>query len=163
MMWLCASDSRTDTTPWPGRPNPSTNRMLVPAFSKEREVPMALKPSTAKITEFETTFDAAPVAGPEGEVIWADVRIDYLLSGLFPRVTIRGPIPWSPNDTVDQRRSKALRCARELIDHACRASGIGPQETDLDSMSISGGIETAPSVLEGAMQELGLAAPTTRP
>ena len=125
---------------------------------------MALKPSTAKITEFETTFDAAPVAGPEGEVIWADVRIDYLLSGLIPRVTIRVPVPWNPNDTVDQRRSKALRCARELIEHACHASGVGPQEPGQDSMSISDRIESVtPPILEGAMQELGLATPTTRP
>jgi hypothetical protein len=43
---------------------------------------MALKPSLAKITDFETSFDAVPVASVEGEVIWADVRIDYLLSGL---------------------------------------------------------------------------------
>lgn len=125
---------------------------------------MALEPSTAKITDFETTFDAAPVAGPKGEIVWADVAIDYVLSGLFPRVIIRVPVPWRPNDTVDQRRSMALRCARELIDHACRASGIGTQEPDQDSMSIYDRIESmTPPVLEGAMQELGLATPTPRP
>lgn len=125
---------------------------------------MVPKPSTAKITDFETTFDVAPVSGPDGEVIWADVRIDYILSGLFPRVTIRVPVPWSPHETIDQRRSKALRCARELIDHACRASGVGPQEPEAADTTMSHLIDSvAPPVLEGMAQELGLAAPTTRP
>ena len=74
---------------------------------------MALKPSTAKITDFETSFDAVPVASEEGEVIWADVRIDYILSGLTPTVTIRVPIPWTESDTPEERKSKALRCARQ--------------------------------------------------
>jgi hypothetical protein len=39
------------------------------------------KPAAPKITDFETTFDAVPVAAGDGEVIWADVRIDYLLAG----------------------------------------------------------------------------------
>lgn len=77
-----------------------------------------LKPSSTKITDFETTFDAAPVFTPEGEIIWADVRIDYILSQLTPRVTIRVPVPWNPNETLDQRRAKALRYAREA-DRSC--------------------------------------------
>lgn len=131
---------------------------------KEREVPMAFKPSAAKITDFETTFDVAPVTGLDGEVLWADVRIDYILSGFFPRVTIRVPIPWLPYETTDQRRSKALRCARELIDHACRASGIGPQVPEAADTTMTDLIESAmPSIVEGVSQELGLSAPTTWP
>lgn len=124
---------------------------------------MPPKPSNAKITDFETTFDATPVPGPDGEVIWADVRIDYILSGLFPRVTIRVPVPWSPYETIDQRRSKALRCARELIDHACKASGV-PQEPDTSDTAAADVLESVtPPILEGVAQELGLAAPTTKP
>lgn len=124
---------------------------------------MPLKPSTAKITEFETTFDANPVTGPDGDVIWADVRIDYILSGLFPRVTIRVPVPWNANETIDQRRAKALRCARDLIDHACRASGVGPQESEQPATTSDAIGESRSSVLDGLSQELGLAAPTAQP
>lgn len=85
---------------------------------------MPIKPSAAKITDFETSFDAAPVTTAEGEVIWADVRIDYILAGLTPSVTIRNPVPWREGDTPEARKSMALRCARELIDHACIAAGI---------------------------------------
>ena len=101
---------------------------LFRVFRATGDCAMALKPSTAKITDFETSFDAVPVASAEGEVIWADVRIDYILAGLAPTVTIRVPVPWSERDTPDERKSKALRCARQLIDHACRAAGVGAAE-----------------------------------
>src|ERR1700712_1559032 len=55
------------------------------------ETPMIFKMSSVKITDFETSFDVNPVATPKGEVIWADVRIDYILASLVPRVTIRVP------------------------------------------------------------------------
>src|ERR1700754_1736637 len=103
--------------------------MRLSAFLMGPEAAMALKPSTAKITDFETSFDAVPVASAEGDVIWADVRVDYVLSGLTPTVTIRVPVPWSERDTSEERKSKALRCARHLIDHACRAAGMGAIET----------------------------------
>lgn len=123
---------------------------------------MPIKPSSAKITDFETSFDAAPVSTPEGDVIWADVRIDYLVSGLTPMVTIRVPVPWRDADSAEARKSLALRCARELIDHACMASGIASPQPPT-----SGIIQTledfVPSSLEGVAQELGLAKPSTQP
>lgn len=124
---------------------------------------MALKPSTAKITDFETSFDAVPVASAEGEVIWADVRIDYILSGLTPTVTIRVPVPWIERDTPEERKSKALRCARQLIDHACRAAGVAAAETGIEGPeeNILGAV--MPTALEGIAQELGLATPTATP
>jgi hypothetical protein len=109
-----------------------------------------IKPSTAKIADFETNFDAAPTASAEGEVLWADVRIDYRLSSLAPRVTIRVPVPWDPNESVAQRKAAALRCARELIDHACRAAGMMTEAE-------TGG------ALEGIAQELGLVPPKIAP
>jgi hypothetical protein len=125
---------------------------------------MALKPSTAKITHFETSFDAVPVASAEGEVIWADVRIDYILSGLTPTVTIRVPVPWNERDTPEERKSKALRCARQLIDHACRAAGVAAAETGADDSPIEEVLEAVtPTALEGIAQELGLASPTAAP
>jgi len=125
---------------------------------------MVLKPSISKITDYETSFDATPEATPDGEVIWADVRIDYILLGdLTPQVTIRVPVPWSLYETSEQRRSKALRNARELIDHACRASGIGPREPEVEDDAVANAIgDDQPSILEGVAQELGLAQPTTK-
>jgi hypothetical protein len=125
---------------------------------------MALKPSTAKITEFETTIDAVPVASAEGEIVWADVRIDYILSGLTPTVTIRVPVPWNERDTPDERKSKALRYARQLIDHACRAAGVAAAETGIDDSSVEEVLDAVtPTALEGIAQELGLATPTAKP
>ena len=127
-------------------------------------MPWRSKPSTAKITDFETSFDAVPVASAEGEVIWADVRIDYILSGLTPTVTIRVPVPWNERDTPDERKSKALRCARQLIDHACRAAGVGAAETEIDDSRVEEVLDAVtPTALEGIAQELGLAAPTSKP
>jgi hypothetical protein len=124
---------------------------------------MALKPATAKVTDFETSFDALPIATPDGEVLWADVRIDYILSGLKPCVTIRVPVPWSERDTVEERKASALRCARQLIDHACQAAGVRAQELDAED-SVAEVIDAAtPSPLQGIAQELGLATPTSHP
>ena len=124
---------------------------------------MALKPSTAKITDFETSFDAVPAATPEGDVIWADVRIDYILSGLTPTVTIRVPVPWSERDTSEERKSKALRCARQLIDHACRAAGVGAADTEIDDSPAEVLDAVTPTALAGIAQELGLTTPTAAP
>jgi hypothetical protein len=122
------------------------------------------KLAAAKITDFETSFDAVPVSTPDGEVIWADVRIDYILSGLTPCVTIRVPVPWSEQDGVDERKSKALRCARQLIDHACRAAGVAAPEAEGEADTIMEVLDAAtPSALEGIAQELGLAKPTAQP
>ena len=125
---------------------------------------MVFKMSSVKITDFETSFDVNPVATPKGEVIWADVRIDYILASLAPRVIIRVPVPWNADETMEQRRSKALRCARELIDHACRASSIAPAENESQTNSIAEAIEAlTPTALQGVTQELGLAKPTIKP
>ena len=138
--------------------------MRVSAFAIDPGTAMALKPSTAKITDFETSFDAVPVESPEGDVIWADVRIEYILSGLTPAVTIRVPVPWNELDTSEERKSKALRCARQLIEHACRAAGVGPAETAIDDSLAQEALDAVtPSALEGIAQELGLATPTAKP
>jgi hypothetical protein len=138
--------------------------MRLSAFPRGPEFAMALKPSTAKITDFETSFDAVPVGSVEGKVIWADVRIDYILSGLTPTVTIRVPIPWTESDMPEDRKSKALRCARQLIDHACRAAGVGAAETGADDSTVEDALDAiTPTALEGIAQELGLATPTAKP
>ncbi|HEY4076534.1 MAG TPA: hypothetical protein VGM26_06325 [Rhizomicrobium sp.] len=124
---------------------------------------MALEPATAKITDLETSFDAVPVFTPNGEVIWADVRIDYILSSLKPCVTIRVPVPWSERDTAEERKANALRCARQLIDHACRAAGTRAPEPGAED-TVAEAIDAAtPPPLEGIAQELGLAKPTSEP
>jgi hypothetical protein len=119
------------------------------------------KPAVAQILDFETTLDASPVQSADGEVIWADVRIEYLLSGLKPTVTIRLPIPWREQDAPQERRAQALRCARQLIDHACRAAGVPAMEPVIGHY-IDDPSEVGISALEGLAQELGLSAPTTK-
>jgi len=125
---------------------------------------MALKPETAKITDLKTTFDAVPVTSAEGRVIWADVWIDYALSGLAPTVTIRVPIPWNERDTPEERKEMALHCARQLIDHACRASAMGGDQMGVGDRFLEEPLEAVtPSAREDFVQELGLAKPTTQP
>jgi hypothetical protein len=124
---------------------------------------MVLRPSTAKITDFETSFDAVPMPSTEGDVIWADIRIDYVLSGLTPTVTIRVPVPWNESDTADERKSKALRCARQLIDHACRAGGIGNDEIAAGGDFVAEVFEAVtPPAIEGVAQGQSLAKPTSQ-
>jgi len=122
---------------------------------------MAQKLETATIVDFETSFDTQPVLSPEGEVVWADLRIDYILAGLTPTVTIRVPVPWDSRESVETRKSKALRCARELIDHACQASGAVAGEPA--KTRSKGVIDDIAPALEGIAQELGLTKPTTCP
>jgi hypothetical protein len=89
---------------------------------------------------------------------------DYILSGLTPTVTIRVPVPWNQRDTPEERKSKASRCARQLIDHACRAAGVGAAETEMDHSSVEDVLDAVtPTALEGLAQELGLATPTVQP
>jgi hypothetical protein len=137
----------------------------LPAFPRshgEPEAAMAINPATAKITDFETCFDVAPVASAEGPVIWAEVRIDYVLAGLQPSVTIRVPVAWTEDETAEARKGRALRCARKMIDHACRAAGVGTAEAD-DSSVEEALASVTPSAMEGLAQELGLAQPTREP
>jgi hypothetical protein len=123
---------------------------------------MAPKPDSVLVTDLDTAFDAVPVEGPEGLVLWATVKIEYVMAGLIPVVTIRAPVLYDPDEPEDRRRSKALRCARQLIDHTCQVAGSVPSEPETQtSAKIIDDI--VPSALEGVAQELGLAAPTTRP
>jgi hypothetical protein len=124
---------------------------------------MALKPATATITDFETSFDAVPIPTPDGDVIWADVRIDYTLSGLAPCVTIRVPVPWIESDTPEERKAKALQSARQLIDHACRAAGVSALELGEKDTVVGDATPTEPSAMEGILQELGFESPSTQP
>ncbi len=125
---------------------------------------MVLKPSTAKVVDLDAAFDAAPVESAEGPIVWATVTITYILAGLTPAVTIRVPVPWRDSESPDQRRAQALRCARQLIEHACRAAGVVPQDAEPDTDTMDDVIEAiTPTALEGVAQELGLTKPTTRP
>jgi len=81
------------------------------------------------------------------------------LAGLTPTVTIRVPIPWDNGESAEMRKSKALRFARELIDHACQAAGAGAAEPKSRPKWVMDDIAPA---LEGITRELGLAEPTTR-
>ena len=124
---------------------------------------MALKPSTAKIIDLDTSVDVVPVETREGQVVWATVKMEYTLAGLNPTVTICVPVPFRDGDTQDERRAQALRCARGLIDHACRAAGVGPTEAEPEPLAESMVETVEPSGLEGIAQELGLAEPTQAP
>jgi hypothetical protein len=95
---------------------------------------MAINPATAKVTELEISLDAVPVSSAAGMIAWADVQITYMLSDLAPIVTIRVPVPWNDSETLGERKGRALRSARQLIDHACRAAGVGAPEPEMSNL-----------------------------
>ena len=113
---------------------------------------MASKLPTTKIVELRTSLDTEPVMTTAGMILWATVEIVYATATANPTVVIQVPLPWSNGDTTTERRSMALRFARQLIDHACVS--IVPS----DEPSVAGS-----TGLEGLTQELGLSAPTTKP
>jgi len=76
---------------------------------------------TAKIVDLTTTLDARPKLTASGVVLWASVELVYASPGASPKVTIRVPLPWSPEESEAERSHLALRAARQLIDHACVA------------------------------------------
>lgn len=79
-------------------------------------------------------------------------------------MTIRVPIPFIDGQSETERRGQALRCARQLIEHACRAAGVGPAESETEENPLEEAIDAvAPSALQGIAQELGLAKPTRQP
>jgi hypothetical protein len=123
---------------------------------------MELRPNSAKVVDLATNFDQAPMDTPIGPILWATVRIAYTLAGLAPTVDIRVPIPFEASETETERRAQALRSARLLIDHACRAAGIVPEETSGDPVDALIA-DVVPSALEGVSQELGISEPTAGP
>jgi hypothetical protein len=51
-----------------------------------------------------------------------------------------------------------------LIDHACRAAGVGAAETENDDSPVEEILDAVtPTALKGIAQELGLATPTAKP
>jgi hypothetical protein len=121
---------------------------------------MELKPNRAKVVDIETSLDAVPVETAVGPVLWATVRLDYVLAGMSPRLDIRVPIPYEAEQTDAERARQALRNARLLIDHACQSSGIQAEK----SLNVTQIVEQLiPTSVEGLAQELGLAKPATRP
>jgi hypothetical protein len=77
-------------------------------------------------------------------------------------VTIRVPVPWNAQETLEERKAKVLRCARQLIDHACGAAGMAPAATQTEGGGVADVLgAVSPPVLEGIAQELGLVGPTS--
>jgi hypothetical protein len=122
---------------------------------------MAIKPNKAKIIDLDAVVESVPVDTPEGPVVWAAIAIQYTLSGLSPGVTIRVPLSWKAGESDAAQRARALQSARLLIEHACRAAGVGPSTEDDGPADVLEAL--VPPALEGLTQELGLAPPATRP
>ena len=123
---------------------------------------MDLEPNTAHMIDLSTRFETLPVDTDAGPILWADIRIAYTLAGLDPTVDIRVPVPFEAGETDAQRKAKALRSARLLINHACQAAGVRADRPV--SASIQEAIEgMIPTSLVGVAQELGLISPTTKP
>jgi hypothetical protein len=116
---------------------------------------MELKPQSAQVVGLTTSIDPEAVSTGLGPVVWATVRIDYMLAGLSPSVAIRVPIAVEAGQGEGECRAQALRNARALIDHACRASGIAPEEP--------GPMEALIEEMQGISQELGITRPTAQP
>jgi hypothetical protein len=111
---------------------------------------VASKLPPAKISDLTVEIDTSPMDTSLGEVAWATVAITYVSGGTEPTLAIRVPVPWSEAD----KKQEALRRACQLIDHACafpdfNVRPVPPVEEE--------------SVLEGLVQELGIAPPTTQP
>lgn len=123
----------------------------------------ALHAGIAKVTDLEISFEAVPVQSAAGMMVWAEVQIAYTLSDLEPIVSIRVPIPWNDGDTPAERKGRTLRYARHLIDHACRAGGVGAHERAEASMIEDAVDAIAPPAYAGLAQELGLAKPANEP
>lgn len=124
---------------------------------------MVIKPNKAKIVDLDAVMETVPVETPEGPAIWATIAIQYALSGLSPSVTIRVPLSWKDGESESQQRARALQGARLLIEHACRAAGVGPLAEDEDDSPAEMLQALVPPALDGLAQELGLAPPTARP
>jgi len=98
---------------------------------------MASKLPPTKIVELRTSLDAEPVITPDEKVLWATVEIVYASANSNPSVLIQVPLPWSESDTHSERRSMALRFARQLIDHAC-AIVLGDEQFTTSSTDFEG-------------------------
>ena len=122
---------------------------------------MKIKPSTAKLVEMQTRLDPEAVPSSVGPVLWATVRLDYVLAGLSPSMTIRVPVAWDKAQTEEERAAHALRNARLLIDHACQHYGAAQEDAAPEPVRATDMM--LPSALEGLTQELGLTKPTTSP
>ena len=121
-----------------------------------------LKPNSAQVVDLSTRFETLPVETEVGPILWADIQIAYTLAGLNPTVDIRVPVPFEAGETDAQRKAKALRSARLLIDHACQAAGVRADRPV--SASLQEAIEgMIPTSLEGVAQELGLVRPSAKP
>lgn len=118
---------------------------------------MELKPQTAKVVGLTTSFDPTTIEPSLGPLVWATVHIDYALAGLSPSVTIRVPVAVDPGTAETELHGQALRNARLLIDHACRASGIGTEEP------VAHPVDALIEDVVGLSQELGLTNPTAQP
>ncbi len=118
---------------------------------KRRWLAMADKLS-AKIAELTVEIDKTAVESTAGPVAWATVAITYVSGDLEPTLAIRVPVPWGEPD----KRREALRRARQLIDHACVASGLNAAAPEPPGV-------LEDTLLEGLSQELGISEPTTKP
>lgn len=106
----------------------------------------------AKIIDLTVEIDSRPIESATGLVAWATVAITYASGDLEPTLAIRVPVPWSHED----KKREALSRARQLIDHACTASGL-----NMVAPPAAPGI-MEDTVLEGLPQELGISEPTTK-
>ena len=67
----------------------------------------------------------------------------------------RAALSETRTSSKERRHAAVTQCARQLIGHACRAAGIGPQEPEAPADTITDIIEAiAPPALEGVTQVL---------
>jgi hypothetical protein len=78
--------------------------------------------SAARLTDLTAYADREIVDMPSGRVIWMTVDLNYHLPGLSPSVSIRVPMEYIDGESGEDRRRRALRASRRLIDHVCAAT-----------------------------------------
>ena len=122
---------------------------------------MGLIPAATTITELRTVLDRGPMPSAGGKVIWADISIDFALSGMCPNISVRVPVPWSDSDSSEGRKEYALRLAREFFERACGALPAPHSALSREDAQVAA--ETAMPGLADFVRELGLTPSTDLP
>jgi hypothetical protein len=78
----------------------------------------------AKLVDLQVTFQSQPIPIAAGEITWATVDFVYSAGGIGAEMRLRLPIEWDGSASEAARKANVLRKARELLDHACNASGL---------------------------------------
>jgi hypothetical protein len=93
---------------------------------REQADSMTVDLAAARLTDLTAYADREIVDMPSGPIIWMTVDLNYHLPGLSPSISIRVPVEYIEGESCADRRQRALRASRRLIDHICAAMAAAP-------------------------------------